>query len=286
MISTPSPGAAALSRAPTPNSAKPPVRHLFRPHRSVSLLQGIIRIAIVSRNRVMTVCTPFTSVFRSLLMSPIITFMFDPAKLQMNWASASGAISLRELRSASPVARPWAAETHWRAFRPAGRPRAACPPSSPRPPCPTTGSALRGCPSDTGGRLLSVDPPTLANPGSREQTGPSRPAERFSPARERRVGASNTIARWPSDRPSACVSTPTRSTSCGVDTTTRPITKSLRPVATRASAATTPSPSSWPSAGGNHREAPDELRTTLPARSTGRPGSPSARTMRSSECKC
>jgi hypothetical protein len=74
------------------------------------LLQGIIRIAIVSRNRVMTVWTPFTSVFRSLLMSPIITFMFEPAKLQMNWASASGAINLRELRSASPVARPWAAE--------------------------------------------------------------------------------------------------------------------------------------------------------------------------------
>jgi hypothetical protein len=44
-------------------------------------------------------------------------------------------------------------------------------------------------------------------------------------------------------------------------------------------------PGSSPSAGGNHREAPDELRTTLPARSTGRPGSPSARTMRSSECK-
>jgi hypothetical protein len=43
-------------------------------------------------------------------MSPIITFMFEPAKLQMNWASASGAINLRELRSASPVACPWAAE--------------------------------------------------------------------------------------------------------------------------------------------------------------------------------
>ena len=64
-ISTPSPGAIALSSAPTPNSANPPIRHRLRPHRSVSLLQGIIRIAIVSRNRVMTVCTPFTSVFRS-----------------------------------------------------------------------------------------------------------------------------------------------------------------------------------------------------------------------------
>jgi hypothetical protein len=28
-------------------------------------------------------------------MSVIITFMFDPAKLQMNWAMASGRISLR-----------------------------------------------------------------------------------------------------------------------------------------------------------------------------------------------
>ncbi len=109
MISTPSPGAIALINAPTPNSASPPVRHRLRPHRSVSLLQGIIRIAMISRNRVMTVCTPFTSVFRSWLMSPIITFMFEPAKLQMNWARASGAISLRELRSASPEATPWAA---------------------------------------------------------------------------------------------------------------------------------------------------------------------------------
>jgi hypothetical protein len=28
-------------------------------------------------------------------MSVIITFMFEPAKLQMNWASASGRINLR-----------------------------------------------------------------------------------------------------------------------------------------------------------------------------------------------
>ena len=109
-ISTPSPGAIALSSAPTPNNANPPIRHRFRPHRSVSLLQGIIRIAIVSRNSVITVWTPFTSVFRSLLMSAIITFMFEPAKLQMNWASASGAINRRALRSASPVARPSAGE--------------------------------------------------------------------------------------------------------------------------------------------------------------------------------
>ena len=32
----------------------------------------------------MAVCTPFTVVSRSSLMSLIITFMFEPAKLQMN----------------------------------------------------------------------------------------------------------------------------------------------------------------------------------------------------------
>jgi hypothetical protein len=34
-------------------------------------------------------------------MSLIITFMFEPAKLQMNWASASGARNLR--RSAAEM---------------------------------------------------------------------------------------------------------------------------------------------------------------------------------------
>ena len=34
--------------------------------------------------------TPWTSVCRSWLMSLIMTFMFEPAKLQMNWAKASG----------------------------------------------------------------------------------------------------------------------------------------------------------------------------------------------------
>ena len=50
---------------------------------------------MISRKRVIAVCTPFTSVFRSWLMSEIITFMLEPAKLQMNWASASGRISRR-----------------------------------------------------------------------------------------------------------------------------------------------------------------------------------------------
>ena len=70
------------------------MKHRLRPQRSVSLLPGIIRIAMISRNRVIAVCTPLTVVSRSSLMSLIITFMFEPAKLQMNWASASGRINL------------------------------------------------------------------------------------------------------------------------------------------------------------------------------------------------
>ena len=38
----------------------------------------------------MATWTPCTLVFRSWLMSLIITFMFEPAKLQMNCARASG----------------------------------------------------------------------------------------------------------------------------------------------------------------------------------------------------
>src|SRR5436309_15970904 len=70
-------------------------KHRFRPHRSLSFPPGIMNAAITSRNTVMALCTPSTVVFRSLLMSLIITFMFEPAKLQMNWASASGTSILR-----------------------------------------------------------------------------------------------------------------------------------------------------------------------------------------------
>ena len=42
-------------------------------------------------------CTPWTVVPRSVLMSLIITFMFEPAKLQMNCASASGTSTRRRL---------------------------------------------------------------------------------------------------------------------------------------------------------------------------------------------
>ena len=71
------------------------MKQRFRPQRSVSLLQGIMRTAMISRNSVIVACTPVTDVFRSSVMSLIITFMFEPAKLQMNCASASGARNLR-----------------------------------------------------------------------------------------------------------------------------------------------------------------------------------------------
>jgi hypothetical protein len=59
------------------------------------LLQGIISAAITSRNAVIASWMPCTVVCRSLLMSLIITFMLEPAKLQMNCARASGTKVLR-----------------------------------------------------------------------------------------------------------------------------------------------------------------------------------------------
>ena len=50
---------------------------------------------MTSRKSVMAIWTPWTDVSRSVLMSVIITFMFEPAKLQMNCASASGTSTLR-----------------------------------------------------------------------------------------------------------------------------------------------------------------------------------------------
>ena len=75
------------------------MKHRFRPHLSVSLPQGIISAAITSRKIVIATWTPLTVVSRSRLMSLIITFMFEPAKLQMNCASASGRISRRAAAS-------------------------------------------------------------------------------------------------------------------------------------------------------------------------------------------
>src|SRR3954462_12916143 len=80
------------------------VKQRLRPQRSLSLLQGIMRIAMINRNRVIAAWTPCTVVSRSSVMSLIITFMFEPAKLQMNCASASGARKLRREIAALPAA--------------------------------------------------------------------------------------------------------------------------------------------------------------------------------------
>ena len=61
---------------------------------------------MISRNSVIAVCTPLTVVSRSSLMSLIITFMFEPAKLQMNCASASGRIRRRADASGRPPIEP------------------------------------------------------------------------------------------------------------------------------------------------------------------------------------
>ena len=50
---------------------------------------------MINRNSVIAAWTPWTVVSRSSVMSLIITFMFEPAKLQMNWASARGMSILR-----------------------------------------------------------------------------------------------------------------------------------------------------------------------------------------------
>jgi hypothetical protein len=87
------------------------VKQRLRPKRSVSLLHGIMRTAMIRRNSVIAACTPVTVVSRSSVMSLIITFMFEPAKLQMNCASASGARNFRRdmtalAMSALPLTRP------------------------------------------------------------------------------------------------------------------------------------------------------------------------------------
>src|SRR5213076_2797356 len=58
---------------------------------------------MISRKSVIAVWTPLTVVSRSLLMSLIITFMFEPAKLQMNCASASGTSTCRNAGGGRPA---------------------------------------------------------------------------------------------------------------------------------------------------------------------------------------
>src|SRR5207247_9022765 len=62
-------------------------------------------IASVINNSVNALWTPFTVVARSSLISVISTFIFEPAKLQMNWASASGRINLLGDITARPEVR-------------------------------------------------------------------------------------------------------------------------------------------------------------------------------------
>ncbi len=79
------------------------MKQRLRPHRSVSLPPGIMSAAITNRNRVIAICTPCTVVCRSVLMSVIMTFMFEPAKLQMNCARASGTRIFRSAAEGRPT---------------------------------------------------------------------------------------------------------------------------------------------------------------------------------------
>ena len=54
-INTPSPGESALTRAPSPYSMRPAVKQRLRPQRSLNLLAGIMKIAMISKNNVIAV---------------------------------------------------------------------------------------------------------------------------------------------------------------------------------------------------------------------------------------
>src|SRR5215218_9477372 len=90
---------------------RPTVKQRLRPQRSVSLPPGIINAAMTSRKMVIATWMPWTVVSRSWLMSLIITFMLVPAKLQMNWARASGTSTCRNAADGRP-ALPASATSH------------------------------------------------------------------------------------------------------------------------------------------------------------------------------
>src|SRR5918995_2144695 len=90
---------------------RPTVKQRLRPQRSVSLPPGIINAAMTSRKIVIATWMPWTVVSRSWLMSLIITFMLVPAKLQMNWARASGISTCRNAADGRP-ALPASATSH------------------------------------------------------------------------------------------------------------------------------------------------------------------------------
>src|SRR5215211_4655034 len=58
---------------------------------------------MTSRKIVIVSWTPWTVVSRSWLMSLIMTFMLEPAKLQMNWARARGTRTLRRAADGRPA---------------------------------------------------------------------------------------------------------------------------------------------------------------------------------------
>src|SRR5215213_10233125 len=82
---------------------RPTVKQRLRPQRSVSLPPGIINAAMTNKNSVIATWMPWTVVSRSWLMSLIITFMLVPAKLQMNWARASGISTCRNAADGRPA---------------------------------------------------------------------------------------------------------------------------------------------------------------------------------------
>jgi hypothetical protein len=79
MISCGSPNDSSASTPPTAYTIRPSTKHRLRPQMSVSLLPGIISTAMVSVNRVIAVCTPATSVPRSVAIALIATFMLVAA---------------------------------------------------------------------------------------------------------------------------------------------------------------------------------------------------------------
>src|SRR5215218_2919269 len=66
---------------------------------------------MTSRKMVIATWMPWTVVSRSWLMSLIITFMLVPAKLQMNWARASGTSTCRNAADGRPAV-PASATSH------------------------------------------------------------------------------------------------------------------------------------------------------------------------------
>ena len=103
MMSTPRPGDTALDERADPVEVSPMVKHRFRPHRSVNLPPGNHQRRHHQQEQRDRDLHAVDGRVRSSLMSVIITFMFEPAKLQMNCASASGISICRRPGEAGPA---------------------------------------------------------------------------------------------------------------------------------------------------------------------------------------